>query len=104
MLFFAVKPDVKTLCNELVSVSDWRKLGLYLGVQDYELDKIKRSYPSEDCDGWKQKIFSLWLRHTPSSSWRDVVRALQQMGENTLAETLKQKYIGGPASTLQSTV
>ena len=34
----------------------------------------------------------------------DVVGALQQMGENTVAETIKQKYIGGPASMLQSTV
>ena len=100
MLLIAVKPDVKTLCNELVSVSDWRKLGLNLGVEDYELDKIERSHPNEDCDGWKQKFFSLWLRRTPSSSWRDVVRALRQMGENTVAEMIKQKYIGGPASTL----
>ena len=104
MLLTAVKPDVKTLCNELISISNWRKLGLSLGVEDYELDKIERSYPTEDCDGWKQKIFSLWLRRTPSSSWRNVVRALRQMGENTLAETIKQKYIGGPASMLRSTV
>ena len=88
----AVKPDVKTLCNELVSVSDWRKLGLNLGVQDYELDKIERSHPTEGCDGWKQKIFSLWLRCKSSASWRDVVRALQQMGENTVAERIELKY------------
>ena len=85
---------MKTLCNELVSVSDWRKLGLNLGVQDYELDKIERSHPGEGCDGWKRETFSLWLQCKPSASWRDVVRALQQMGENSVAEWIKQKYIG----------
>ena len=89
----AVKPDVKTLCNELVSVSDWRKLGLNLGVQDYELDKIERSHPSEDCGRWMQETFSLWLRHTPNASWGDVVGALRRMGENTVAERIEQKYI-----------
>ena len=81
----------KTLCNELVSVSDWRKLGLNLGIQDYELDQIVRSHSAE---GWKQESLSLWLRRTPSASWKDVVRALQQMGENTVAERIEQKYIG----------
>ena len=85
---------MKTLCNELVGVSDWRKLGLNLGIQDYELDKIKSSHPAEGCDGWKRETFSLWLRRTPSASWRDVVRALQQMGENRVAERIERKYTG----------
>ena len=90
-----MKPDVKTLCNELVSVSDWRKLGLNLGVQDYELDQIERSRSAEGCDGWKRETFSLWLKHTPNASWRDVVEALQRMGENTVAEKIELKYTVG---------
>ena len=102
MLLIAVKPDVKTLCNELVSVSDWRKLGLNLGVQDYKLDQIERSHSAEGCDGWKRETFSLWLRCTPSASWGDVVGALQQMGEETVAERIEQKYIqkGSPSKLL----
>ena len=100
----AVKPDVKTLCNELVSVSDWRKLALNLGVQDYELDQIERSHPTEGCGRWKQETFSLWLRRKSSASWRDVVQALQQMGENTEAKRIELKYNGGPACKLQITV
>ena len=92
----AVKPCVKTLCNELVSVSDWRKLGLNLDVQDYELDQIERSRPAEGIDGWKRETFSLWLRHKSSASWGDVVEALQRMRENTVAERIELKYIMGP--------
>ena len=92
------RPDTATLCNELVSVSDWRKLGLYLGVQDYELDQIEMSHPTEGCGRWKQETFSLWLKHTPNASWRDVVGALRRMGENSEAERIELKsIIGGPA-------
>ena len=90
------KLDTATLCNELLSVFDWRMLGLYLGVQDYELDNIERCYPTEGCDGWKRETFSLWLRRTPSASWGDVVGALRQMGENTTAEKIELKYIVEP--------
>ena len=90
------RPDTATLCNELVSVSDWRTLGFFLGVQDYELAKIQTSYPAEGCDGWKRETFSLWLKHTPNASWRDVVGALRRMGENTEAKKIEQKYIIEP--------
>ena len=92
LLSIAVKPDVKTLCNELVSISDWRKLGLYFGVQDYELDQIERSRSAEGCDGWKRETFSLWLRRKSNASWRDVAGALRQMEENTVAERIELKY------------
>ena len=92
----AVRPDTANLCNELVSISDWRMLGLYLGVQDYELDQIETSHPTEGCGRWKQEIFSMWLRRTPSASWGDVVGALQRMRENTEAERIELKYIMGP--------
>ena len=91
----AGRPDTATLCNELASVSDWRKLGLNLGVKDYELEQIERSRSAEGCDGWKRETFSLWLRCKSSASWRDVVGALQQMGENTVAEKIELKYIMG---------
>ena len=96
MLSTAGRPDTATLCNELAGVSDWRKLGLYLGVQNYELDQIERSYPTEGYDGWKRETFSLWLQHTPSASWGDLVGALRQMGEKNIAERIELKYIVEP--------
>ena len=90
---------MKTLYNELAGVSDWRRLGLYLGVQDHKLDQIECSRPAEGCDVWKRETFSLWLRCTPSASWRDVVGALRRMGEKTIAEKIELKYIVKPAHT-----
>ena len=91
------RPDTATLCNELASISDWRKLGLYLGVKDYELDQIERSHPTGGCGRWKQETFSLWLQHMPNASWGDVVGALRRMGQNTEAERIEQQYIVRPA-------
>ena len=91
------RPDTATLCNEVASISDWRMLGLYLGVKDHELDKIERSHPTEGCGRWKLETISLWLRCTPSASWGDVVGALRRMGESTEAERLKEKFIIVPA-------
>ena len=97
MLSTPGRPNTATLCNELASVSDWRTLGLYLGVQDYELDQIERTHPTEGHGRWKQETFSLWLRRTPSASWRDVVGALRRMGESATAARIELKYIVEPA-------
>ena len=88
----AVKPDVKTLCSELANIVEWKKLGLNLGIQNFELTKIQANHPNEGCDGWKRETFSLWLQKTPSASWSDVVEALRQMGENSVVERIN-KYI-----------
>ena len=89
------------LCRELISVSDWRSLGLNLGVRDYELNEIERSHPTEGCGRWRQETISLWLRRTPSASWETVVKALQKTRENTLAVRIHRKYIGGTACKSQ---
>ena len=93
MLSTAGTLDTAILCNELISVRDWRSLGLNLGVRDYELDRIESSHPTEGCSRWMQETFSLWLRKTPSASWENVVKALRQMGENKVAAKIEQKYI-----------
>ena len=89
--------DTAVLCRELISVSDWRSLGLNLGVRDYELDQIESSNPNEGCGRWRQEAISLWLQRTPSASWKNVVNALQEMRQYTLAERIHREYIGGTA-------
>lgn len=40
-------------------------------------------------------MLDLWLRRKLNDTWEDVVSALQQMGENRVAESIRQKYIRG---------
>ena len=95
--------DIATLCDELTGISDWFTLGLNLGVPHHQLKEVRSNYSVEGLGACRRETFSLWLQHTPSASWRDVVGALRQMRENIEAERIEQKYIVGPvpASKLQ---
>jgi len=92
---------VDVLCDELSTVSDWLQLGLKLGVPDYELNVIQRNHPFEGCSRWKLQVLKLWLQIKPNASWINLVRALQQMGERTLAKRIRQKYMRRGSSKLQ---
>ena len=81
------------LSSELASVIDWFSLGLNLGLQKHELTKIERDYQGNDRR--RVEMLDLWLHRTPNATWEDVVRALQQMGENVVAENIREKYIRG---------
>ena len=81
------------LSSELASVIDWFSLGLNLGLQKHELTKIERDYQGNDRR--RVEMLDLWLHRTPNVTWEDVVTALQQMGENTVAEIIREKYIRG---------
>ena len=94
--------DVAILCDELSNVRDWYQLGIKLGVPDYKLDEIQRTYPVGGVSRWRVEALSLWLQLTPNGSWRNVIRALQRMGQNILAERIRHKYIRGAPSGLLS--
>ena len=84
---------IRVLSSELTTVINWHKLGLNLNIPKHELDKIERDYRGNDRQ--RLEMLDLWLRRTPNATWRDVVSALQQMEENTLAESIRQKYKEG---------
>ena len=92
--------DIATLCDELTGISDWFTLGLNLGVPYHLLKEVRSVYSVKGLGACRQETLVLWLQRTPSASWRDVVGALRQMGENIVAERIEQKYIVS-ASKLQ---
>ena len=84
--------DVSILSSELETVINWHQLGLNLGLPKYELDKIERDYQRNDRQ--RLEMLDKWLQCTPNAAWRDVVSALEQMGENRIAENIFQKCKG----------
>ena len=85
--------NLKNLSSELATVIDWFSLGINLGLQKHELTKIERDYQGNDRR--RVEMLYLWLQRTPNGTWEDVVDALQQMGANTVAENIREKYIRG---------
>jgi len=95
------KLEVPKLFSALRDVSDWYQLGIILGILPAKLRKIEENYRGNDRR--KTETLDTWLQQTPSASWSDVVSALQQMGENTVAESVQQQYVGGVTSELMYT-
>ena len=81
----------KTLCAELKSVTDWHRLGINLGVPADELTIVENGNQSNNRR--KARMLNLWLRCTPNATWEDVVSALEEMGENRVAENIRHNYI-----------
>ena len=73
-------------------VIDWEGLGIALGVDDGDLETI-----AVDCRGDNEKalrtMYRKWLRGTARPSWSDVVQALLRVGEVSVAERVREKYL-----------
>ena len=85
--------DAGNLSSELKTVIDWHQRGLKLGLPKHELDKIQQDY--QGTDQRRLEMLDKWLQRTPNATWRDVANALEQMGENRVAESIRQKDKGG---------
>ena len=84
-----VGPQLKDLV--LVQVIRWYELGLQLGVDDTELEVIKRNNPG-DLEACRRESFRAWLRITPSPSYQQLVEALVTVREVREADHLCKKY------------
>ena len=84
------RPILKDLINDLVSLCDWQLLMINMGVEKYKNDKIEKKF--HDVDRQKQEAFDQWLRQTPDACWKNIIDALFEMEENTLARKLTTKY------------
>ena len=79
---------------ELNDVDDWFTFGVALGVTVPKLREIKASNPQEGVKHWKIDMFHSWLESTPTASWEDIIRALEQADHVVLATRLRSKYTG----------
>ena len=82
------KPELKDLMH--LQVSDWSRLGLALKLDPYELDIIKKDHPS-DTKSQTCKMFELWLRKQPYASYEQLIKALHEVGDETVANSLCSK-------------
>ena len=89
-------PLLKELSNALDSVVNWYSLGVKLGVEDHELSTIEQTYRGDRC---KLEMLSRWLRIDKLPTWKAVVDALQQMGENAVASKIRAKYCSSFTAT-----
>ena len=59
----------------VVMTYSWKEVGLKLGLEKYELDRIDRDCRGQTID-CKREMFDYWLRIDPQPSWEKVSCAL----------------------------
>ena len=83
------KPDLKDLMH--LRVSDWNRLGLALKLDSYELNIIEQDFRG-DTRKQSLKMFELWLKTQPGASYEQLIKALREVGDETVASSLYMKY------------
>lgn len=85
---------VGLLVKELETLENWRALGNLLEVSVPKIEQIERTYMKKSgTDGCKLQLFEFWRTRNPRASWNDVIIAVENYGDTTLATRLKSKYI-----------
>ena len=89
------EPTLRELVQFLFPVaSKWYLLGLWIGVDENELDKIEVDNPN-DSNNCLVKMLKKWLKMVqPKPSWSAVVDALRGVQEGKLAENIRQTKLG----------
>ena len=83
------KPELNHLMH--LQVSDWHRLGLELKLDPYELGIIKKDHPG-NTKSQTREMFDHWLKTQPDASYEQLIKALCEVGDETVANSLCKKY------------
>ena len=83
--------DLAWLLTKLDSVApNWFNFGLFLGIQNNELEAIKVDNP-RNCNACLRETLVRWLRRR-STTTEQLLKALDTAGEKELSHSLKQRF------------
>lgn len=83
--------NLKTLLQELQSMTDWIHFGVFLGVAIRDLMGIRAGHAS--LLERKSEMLRVWMEgSTEPSTWSGVVQALLDIGMQSLATDIAMKY------------
>ena len=77
-----------TLIKAIESLSDWRKLGTYLGIPAHVLRTIAEDHPG-NTGRCKDAMVEAWLHTNPSATWKDVMEAVEKLPDVAITQTIK---------------
>ena len=91
------KPELKDLLKELYTkASEWMNIGVFLGIEIGKLDTIgtAENHKPQNC---LREMLRIWLnRISPPPSWTAIAEAVEQIGDQSLADQLRTKSPGEP--------
>ena len=74
-----------------LQVSDWYRLGLALKLDPYELGIIEQDFRG-NTRKQTNEMFEHWLRTQPDASYEQLIKALCEVGDKRVANSLCKKY------------
>ena len=85
-------PTLQQLLKALKTVENWFVFGAMLGVPVSQLKKIKSSCQG-DVEVCKIEMLQYWLDNKLVPKWNDVILALEEADQLTLAAQIKREYL-----------
>ena len=84
--------------------ADWFTFGLYLGVDVHVLNRLERSYLTHmDYRISTRELLTAWThKFAKEATWDKIVDALKKIGNNALAQRVKEQYI--QSTTVQADI
>lgn len=79
-------PELKDL--DLIKLINWQGVGLQLGIDDYELQKIELDYQKHD--DRKREMFRIWLRSSTNPNYHELIKALEAAKESKAAQQIRE--------------
>lgn len=83
------EPELKDL--DLIELVEWFRVGLQLGIKEFELVNIERDY--QQLKDRKIRMFSAWLRTCDNPNYHDLVKALEAVGEEKAARQVRYTFM-----------
>lgn len=71
----------------------WRDLGVQLMIPSEQLDIIKEN--NQDIKSCCTKMFLYWLQVDTTATWNKLIKALEDINHNALAEDIKKVILQG---------
>ena len=89
----------RLLCS---SLTKWKVLGLRLGVDYTELNKIKAD--NDDTDSCLMEMLAAWLKQSSKAvrTYKHLLDSLESIGERELADRIKRNLLKRKADQYES--
>ena len=85
------RPTESELDLELAELVNWQRFATHLPhLTRGDIEQIEQD--NRDVLRQKLELYGTWLRRCPNASWNDIVLALENSKENTLADVIKTKF------------
>lgn len=88
---------MRDVLKELKDSIKWKDIGLNLGLYYPTLVKIEKD--NDDLSSRKREMLAAWLNKQDNvkkcggPTWEQLVEALREVGDNDIADTIKDNYV-----------